>query len=204
MRTYRILHRTTYRYGATMTDGYSLACLLPRATPWQTVRSSEVRLVPDVPEADVFEDPFGNVLHQFGVHEPHETMEVEAESLVDIETRPDPVDDTPWDDVERTVAAATGDLAMEVGMFRSSSALVALEPLAEPPVDAGSAHEFARVVSAAFAQRRKTLRNSLRALLTPAQLEAAGVDPGERAERLSLSQFAALSRALSYDAQRTP
>jgi 16S rRNA (adenine1518-N6/adenine1519-N6)-dimethyltransferase len=84
------------------------------------------------------------------------------------------------------------------------SSVVRLEPLAETPVDAGSESEFARVVSAAFSQRRKTLRNSLRALLTPVQLEAAGVDPGARAEQLSLSQFAALSRALSYDAQRAP
>ncbi|MGD9264975.1 MAG: 16S rRNA (adenine(1518)-N(6)/adenine(1519)-N(6))-dimethyltransferase RsmA [Lysobacterales bacterium] len=82
------------------------------------------------------------------------------------------------------------------------SSVVRLRPLSEPPVDAGSDQAFARVVSAAFSQRRKTLRNSLRALLTPAQIEAAGVDPGERAEQLSLSQFAALSRALSYDAQR--
>ena len=82
------------------------------------------------------------------------------------------------------------------------SSVVRLRPLSEPPEDAGSDESFAQVVSAAFAQRRKTLRNSLRALLTPEQLEAAGVDPGERAEQLSLSQFAALSRALSYDAQR--
>jgi 16S rRNA (adenine1518-N6/adenine1519-N6)-dimethyltransferase len=71
-------------------------------------------------------------------------------------------------------------------------------------VDAGSEDQFARVVGAAFSQRRKTLRNSLRKLLTPAQLEAAGVDAGVRAEQLNLSQFAALSRALSYDAQRAP
>jgi 16S rRNA (adenine1518-N6/adenine1519-N6)-dimethyltransferase len=82
------------------------------------------------------------------------------------------------------------------------SGVVRLRPLDEPPVDAGCESNFASVVGAAFTQRRKTLRNSLRALLTPAQIEAAGVDPGERAEQLSLSQFAALSRTLSYDAQR--
>jgi 16S rRNA (adenine1518-N6/adenine1519-N6)-dimethyltransferase len=84
------------------------------------------------------------------------------------------------------------------------SSVVLLEPLASPPVDAGSEENFARVVSAAFSQRRKTLRNSLKKLLAPEQLEAAGVEPGERAEQLSLSQFAALSRALSYDAQQQP
>jgi 16S rRNA (adenine1518-N6/adenine1519-N6)-dimethyltransferase len=52
---------------------------------------------------------------------------------------------------------------------------------------------FAEIVRRAFAQRRKTLRNSLRDLLDSAQIEAAGLDPGARPETLSLEAFAALS-----------
>jgi 16S rRNA (adenine1518-N6/adenine1519-N6)-dimethyltransferase len=81
-----------------------------------------------------------------------------------------------------------------------SSSIVRLRPLKEPPADAGTPASLERVVSAAFNQRRKTLRNSLGKLLTTVQIEAAGVDPGQRAEQLSLSQFAALARTLSYDA----
>ena len=38
-RRYRVVHRTDYRYGATMIDGYSVAHLLPRGNvhsvrPW--------------------------------------------------------------------------------------------------------------------------------------------------------------------------
>ena len=83
---------------------------------------------------------------------------------------------------------------------RVCSSIVRLQPLKEPPADAGSFKNFERLVSAAFSQRRKTLRNSLRDHLTADQILAAGIDPGQRAEQLSLSQFAALARALPYDA----
>jgi 16S rRNA (adenine1518-N6/adenine1519-N6)-dimethyltransferase len=53
------------------------------------------------------------------------------------------------------------------------------------------------VVAAAFSQRRKTLRNSLSALLEPARIEAAGVDPGARPETLPPERFAALAAQLA-------
>ena len=52
---------------------------------------------------------------------------------------------------------------------------------------------YARTVSAAFSQRRKTLRNALRSLLDIEGIKAAGVDPGVRPETLSPAQFAALA-----------
>jgi len=83
---------------------------------------------------------------------------------------------------------------------RVCSSIVRLQPLQEPPADAGSFRNLERVVSAAFSQRRKTLRNSLRELFSADQILATGTDPGQRAEQLSLSQFAALARSLPYDA----
>jgi 16S rRNA (adenine1518-N6/adenine1519-N6)-dimethyltransferase len=52
---------------------------------------------------------------------------------------------------------------------------------------------FARTVSAAFSQRRKTLRNALRALLDIEDIVAAGIDPGVRPETLSPAEFARLA-----------
>jgi 16S rRNA (adenine1518-N6/adenine1519-N6)-dimethyltransferase len=52
---------------------------------------------------------------------------------------------------------------------------------------------YARTVSAAFSQRRKTLRNALRSLLDVEAIVAAGVDPSLRPETLSPAQFAALA-----------
>jgi 16S rRNA (adenine1518-N6/adenine1519-N6)-dimethyltransferase len=68
------------------------------------------------------------------------------------------------------------------------------------PAMAGLAHaEVWRVIDAAFAQRRKTLRNTLRGLgLDAAGVEALGraarVDLGLRAERLDVAAFAALAQ----------
>ena len=83
---------------------------------------------------------------------------------------------------------------------RVHSSIVRLQPLASEPVDAGSSECLDRVVRSAFSQRRKTLRNSLSTLLDQQQIIRSGIDPGQRAEQLSLSQFAALARALSFDA----
>ena len=87
---------------------------------------------------------------------------------------------------------------------RVCSSIVRLQPLKEPPADAGSFRNLERVVAAAFSQRRKTLRNSLGKLLNADQILNAGIDPGQRAEQLSLSQFAALARSLPYDANCKP
>jgi 16S rRNA (adenine1518-N6/adenine1519-N6)-dimethyltransferase len=62
--------------------------------------------------------------------------------------------------------------------------------------------ELMRIVHAAFAQRRKTIRNSLASALgrpaeeVEAALATAGVDPGVRAERLDLEAFLLLAKAL--------
>jgi 16S rRNA (adenine1518-N6/adenine1519-N6)-dimethyltransferase len=54
-----------------------------------------------------------------------------------------------------------------------------------------------RVTAAAFGQRRKMLRQSLKAVPGAlAALEQLGIDPTRRAETLAVSDFVALARAL--------
>jgi 16S rRNA (adenine1518-N6/adenine1519-N6)-dimethyltransferase len=77
-----------------------------------------------------------------------------------------------------------------------SSALV-LEFRERPRVEVGDESRFRTLVKAAFAQRRKTLWNALKALDGGrAALTASGVDPQRRAETLSVEEFAAIERAL--------
>ena len=77
-----------------------------------------------------------------------------------------------------------------------TSSIVRIEPLAEPVAPARLA-DLERVTAAAFGQRRKMLRQSLKSLgNAEALLMTANIDPTERPERLSVSQFAALARAL--------
>ena len=75
------------------------------------------------------------------------------------------------------------------------SSVVFLKPHEQVPVDVGNVALFKEIVAAAFAQRRKTIRNALKNKVSSAVLEIAAVDPGCRAENLSLADFAAISRA---------
>lgn len=79
------------------------------------------------------------------------------------------------------------------------SAVVTFRARATPQVPAELQATFDAVVRAAFAQRRKTLRNALRGLPEHLDgeraLEGAGIDPGRRAETLSLEEFVAMARA---------
>ena len=76
------------------------------------------------------------------------------------------------------------------------SSLVRLCPLAEPLVAAERMTGFARLVSTAFAQRRKTLRNNLKGLLDADRISALGIDPGTRTETLSPEDLIRLHEAL--------
>lgn len=67
----------------------------------------------------------------------------------------------------------------------------------QTPLNIGEARHFAAVVAAAFSQRRKTLRNSLKPLLDAEDIVAAGIDPGLRAEVLSPAEFVKLGQRLT-------
>jgi 16S rRNA (adenine1518-N6/adenine1519-N6)-dimethyltransferase len=83
-----------------------------------------------------------------------------------------------------------------------TSTVIELLPLPEPAFPARLA-DLERVTQAAFGQRRKMLRQSLRSLGgdTEALMAAAEITPTARAEELSVQHFAALARAL--EKQRT-
>jgi len=87
---------------------------------------------------------------------------------------------------------------------RVTSAVVRLTPYRQLPVRARNESLLAQVVNAAFMQRRKTLRNSLRSLLSSEQIAAIGIDPGLRAEMLTIKEFVALSDQLSGTTAQTP
>ena len=75
------------------------------------------------------------------------------------------------------------------------SAIIRLTPRPTPRWTHVDREALAKVVSRAFSQRRKTLRNNFKNVLTDAQLEAAGIDPKARAETLSIDDFVALTEA---------
>lgn len=77
------------------------------------------------------------------------------------------------------------------------SAVVRMIPRRQPLIEVNKENLFAGIVSAAFSQRRKTLRNTLHGYLEPQDYTVLEIDPGKRAENLSVTQFVAIADYLS-------
>lgn len=73
------------------------------------------------------------------------------------------------------------------------SAVVRLVPYAEPPYPVASREHLKKVTQLAFQQRRKTLRNNLKDIISEQQLEALGIDPTARPETLEVEAFCKLA-----------
>ena len=84
------------------------------------------------------------------------------------------------------------------------STVLRLDVLKEKPVAVEDEEYFFKVIKAGFAQRRKTVANSLSVLgdVTRAEileaLEKAGIEPVRRGETLSLEEYAKLTKALMH------
>ena len=94
----------------------------------------------------------------------------------------------PWFEAQRLFDVGPGAFTPAPRVWSAVARLrVRREPaFAVPPA-------YARTVSAAFSQRRKTLRNALRSILDIQAIVDAGIDPGVRPETLAPAQFAALA-----------
>ena len=79
---------------------------------------------------------------------------------------------------------------------RVHSAVVRLLPRAAADLSAHDAVRFAGLVAAAFAQRRKMLRNSLGGLFDETRLAELGIAPTSRAENLSVHDYVRLANSL--------
>ena len=73
------------------------------------------------------------------------------------------------------------------------SAVVRLTPHSEPPYPDTNRASLAKVVTQAFSQRRKTLRNNFKGTLEDNDFETLQIDPSARAETLSLDDFVAIT-----------
>lgn len=77
------------------------------------------------------------------------------------------------------------------------SAVVRLIPKPAAELAAHDEDVLARVVTAAFAQRRKMLRNTLKGLLGEAGFTALGIDPTRRAEDLAVEDYVRIANSLA-------
>lgn len=77
------------------------------------------------------------------------------------------------------------------------SAIVQLHPRHKIDVEAKDYKQFRELVTKCFTQRRKTLRNNLKNILTSEQIMSLGIDPSTRAETLTVNQFVELANLAS-------
>ena len=77
------------------------------------------------------------------------------------------------------------------------SAIVRMTPRETSPWPDCDAAALGKLAKAAFAQRRKTLRNNLKGIIDSTDLERLGIDPGARAETLSMEQLISITNAIN-------
>ena len=104
----------------------------------------------------------------------------------------------------RTYADVTTVIKVGAGSFvpapKIDSTVLKIVPLPEPRAKITDAAHYSKVVHAAFGQRRKTLRNALRAVFAEDAVDRAlattSIDGGRRGETLDIAEFARLAEAL--------
>ena len=104
-----------------------------------------------------------------------------------------------WFQIEKVVKVPPGAFKPPP---KVDSVVLRLEPLAQPRLILQDEELFRKVVRGAFAQRRKTLRNSLlgsgwSAELLDQSFSETGIDPRRRGETLKIEEFGALANVLS-------
>lgn len=77
------------------------------------------------------------------------------------------------------------------------SAVVKLVPDPVPRIPVNDPKRFFELVKKAFSQRRKTLHNALKGLVSEEELEQCSIAPNARAEQISVARFAQLSNRMT-------
>lgn len=142
---YHVSHRTTYEYSSPMTDGYTVAYVLPRPTPHQMVERATVAIEPEPDERVEHIDAFGNRVLQLGVHHQHSSLTVHAVSDVVVEPMTIEGDGPAWESVATAVTTCRGGEALAVRPFAGGLPMV---------TEAGDRESLGALASSAFTPRR--------------------------------------------------
>lgn len=108
MRRYRIKHATGFRYPSKVGASYNEARMHPMDTQRQFLLHSRLDISP-VTSRDSFIDYWGTRVTAFEVLEPHDMLQLMAESLVEIQPREHVPGDLTWDDLD-----GIGDRSVEL------------------------------------------------------------------------------------------
>ncbi|MEM8798642.1 MAG: transglutaminase family protein [Pseudomonadota bacterium] len=112
MKRYALSHRTRYQYSQPVSLSRHLLHLSPRPVPHQACRRHQLKISPPPSITSDGTDFFGNPIRYATFQDNHSRIDILAESLIDVQSRPtlDVNSTTPWEDVPQMIA---GDLSIE-------------------------------------------------------------------------------------------
>lgn len=123
---FAIRYRTAYRYDAPVTDNLNALRVRPATTSTQRVDEFHVRLDPET-RLHRHTDYFGTDVLEFGIHKPHDHLEIDVRARV-VTADPPPPPDTTWTWLRTpSYVEAAGEYLLPLGEPRDMSALAELE-----------------------------------------------------------------------------
>jgi transglutaminase-like putative cysteine protease len=124
--TYRIVHKTTYRYKHSVSFGNHVACLTPRSLSHHRLAWSELYIHPLPATRSERVDYFGNRLCFFTIQEPHKELVVEARSEVTVDgaEAPWPAQSSSWEEVVRALPDDRSPSGLEASQFLFESSRI--------------------------------------------------------------------------------
>lgn len=128
--TYRIVHKTTYKYKLPVSFGTHVAYLIPRSQPHHACTSHELLVTPAPASLRERSDYFGNTFAFFTIQTPHDELKVEAHSRVVVDGPPVtwPESAPAWDAVVRSLPADLSEAGLDAYQFVFDSPRVSPRP----------------------------------------------------------------------------
>ncbi len=124
---YRVTHSTRYNYSENVTLCHNVAHLLPRTTPQQECRMSELTISPLPVSVNEWSDLFGNRQASFSIQKPHKELIVTATSEVEVLSSGSLLDDafpTAWEKVVDYLEEATDSESINTRMYLLESEFI--------------------------------------------------------------------------------
>jgi transglutaminase-like putative cysteine protease len=85
---YHVTHRTVYGYSDVVTSSYGRGFLTPRESAGQRCLSHRLHVDPEPTDTSTSRDVYGNMSSYFHVTEPHRSLSVTSESIVEVDPPP--------------------------------------------------------------------------------------------------------------------
>jgi transglutaminase-like putative cysteine protease len=129
MTAYTVRHRTTYHYTTDVAYSRLIAHLVPRATARQLPPDVELSVAPLPVRRFERPDFFGNTTSWLIIDEPHDTLEILAESKVNVEAIPlyAPESTAAWETVRASFERPQGDEMIDAIQYTFDTPLTATD-----------------------------------------------------------------------------